>query len=137
MSSYVICKLDFEYNDEIEYREGTGGIPERVFSDQEEAEKELSKLNAKYFDGLDIGTYCYGLSEILNYNKLQPFGRDDEEPVLEAAIAEIIGRPFKFSENRTRDWGSGQELPRGLSVEQLEAIADLFTLKFYELYKVD
>lgn len=55
MRYYIIQRLGWEYNDEIYYvSEVGGGTPKKVYTDEEKAQNECDKLNAKYLSGLEI-----------------------------------------------------------------------------------
>ncbi len=85
---YIVQRLGWQYNDEINYRsEDAGGKPERVFTDRKKAETLADELNAKEFSECNLGSYGYGMSEIIDdefwnvYNKLfgTSLSSDDDE----------------------------------------------------------
>lgn len=57
---YVVCNVNYEYNDEVYYPpESGGGTPQLVFGNKQEAKDKALLLNAQQFKGLTPGHYGY------------------------------------------------------------------------------
>jgi len=122
--AYVVIERGYEYNDEIYHQPETDddcGKPEHVYFDQKKALDVAQKLNSKFFSGLRLCEYCYGIDEILV---------DEDEETCQK-LSEIIGKPL------TKDELEEFEVPENLTEKQLEEISKLFNLEFYSVVAVD
>lgn len=64
---YVVGKIGYEYNDEIYYKGGSGGIePVTVYTSKERATAEAQKANLEQFLKEDFMAYCYDVEDIFN-----------------------------------------------------------------------
>lgn len=120
---FVVMKTGYEYNDEYYTQHDEGqGKPHKVYKNKKKAIADAKVLNAKEFDGLDVSSYGYDLEDVSNLA---------EEDFMEE-WKQITGHecPFDFE-------GGGGEIPLGLPQDQLEKIAELFSLKFYYIEEVD
>lgn len=72
---YVVMRLNYEFNDEVNYRpDGGGGDPIKVFTDRKLAEFYVNKLDLKEYrwllsDGDSFLGYSYDGLDGLNYGK--------------------------------------------------------------------
>jgi hypothetical protein len=117
MKYYIVQKVGYEYNDEVNYRpECDGGTPEKVFSSALKAEKYADKLNLEELSGCQIRGYGYSDREVVEdgffdvYNEL-------------------------FNDNLTEiDWDF--QLPK-LTKDQYNQLKDYIKVKFYEVVECE
>jgi hypothetical protein len=121
---YVVMERGAEYNDEI-MRPNHEGEPKWIFLDRAEAENAAAERNALWYRWNNILDYCYDLKDVTPY----------PAPELARRISEILGRTYDLANGGepTYDY-SDQPLVEGpVTDEQMRKIADLFTLKFFDV----
>lgn len=119
MSKYVVCKKDFEYNDEIFYSHTRGGVPLKLYDTEEEAEAEATRRTVKALkEGKEnLAEYCYGPEDIIGSTGLS---------ILEDAG--VLTKANRYC----HVWDFSQ-----LDDKTLEDFVSHLKLQFYEVYRVE
>ena len=123
-TAFVIQKIGWQYNDEVYFREGDEGTPERVFINKDRAKDHCRHKNIEALRKWGyLGIFGYSIGDIS--------GDNSKEDVQEQ-LKEITGETYNID-----DWDE-MVLPDGLNDEQIQKILDLLpSLRFYELVEVE
>jgi hypothetical protein len=131
---YVLMETGFEYNDENYFRhDGSGGHPEKVFTDKERAEEAAFQKGLEFFKRLvasgEIKDYGYGLEDILVSDVLE-----DDLLYEEGMFMSVFGMTAE-------DWWSSlydrNETKVVATDEQWKKLYNCFSLNFYEVVAVE
>lgn len=120
---FIVMETCYSYNDETYYCEDESGLPKRVFETRQEAEDEAGRLQTdKILEQINsncpnLAHYCYELYEITK--------EDHDFESLSKAIKDICGRDLNGN-----DYELGLDV-EGLTEDQRNRIADLFSLSFF------
>jgi hypothetical protein len=134
---YVLMHEGWEYNDEVFFRaESGGGTPHSFFTKEEEAQSECDKRNLKDFKSLwetgEIREYCYGIDELIHYNK-----REDKEKL--RALDKICEKIFDKDFNEIGEsFNDGEDLKiLSESDEDWKELMSHLTLNFWDVVAVE
>ena len=119
MTYYIVQRVGYEYNDEVNSRgESEGGTPEKVFQSKEAAIAHCDVLNAKELSGLNLMEYGYSTDKVCrNFEKL----------------SEIL---VEFGQDAPSEDNYKLILPK-LTVEQYKKIKPYILVSLYEVVKCD
>ena len=114
MGSYVICRTEYQYNDEnYEQGESLGGLPICICASEAAAENEMKSLLIEFYR--NVGDLCYYSVE---------FYEDDRK-----RFNELTGQATPED-----DWVLN--IPKNLSDEAYLALAELCKLEPYSIHEV-
>jgi hypothetical protein len=119
-SKWVVCRIGYEYDDQIEQKLDCSS-PSRIYDSREEADKAAKEMTALQYDDLDPGAYGYSISDISYY---------EEDELVERL------RGLNALETPKHRWRSNYKIKRGLTPEVLREVAKLFSIEFFEVVEV-
>jgi hypothetical protein len=126
--AYVVIERGSEYNDEI-YSPQLVGDPRTIFLDEAVAERVAARRNADWYRDNNILDYCYSLDQVTDLSAAE----------LSSKIAAILGRDYQLPNSGESTWARADDplITGPVTDEQMQRVADLFTLKFYYVVETE
>ena len=118
---YVVCKIGYEYNDEIYYAPETDtAVPVKAYRSKEKADAEANKLNLKEFRDIEIEGYSYDLEGLFPTDYIRG------KSIINVDISE-----YDF-----HDKEDVAEFIAKANDEELTKLVALMDIKFYEVREI-
>lgn len=134
MSVYVVCSIDYDYNDEYYYTNGEdSGSPIKVFTDRERAEDECERKNVEEF----FRSYNWNNSGCVNpieYSDEGWYGLDVDYDDLRVNLTTLIGHANWVDEYSLQ---IPKDEVENLTDHQKKEIVRLCNLHFYKVVEVE
>jgi len=126
--AYVIFERSAAYNDEI-YSPQKAGEPSTIYLDEATARKVAAERNTEWYRNNNILDYCDNLNQVTNLSAAELFEK----------IAAIVGREHELPNGGFPTFARTEDplIPGTVTDEQMQQIADLFTLKFYYVVETE
>lgn len=142
---YVLMEEGWDYNDEIRFTpECGGGMPRKVFEDQEKAQAECDARNIKELKSLfasgEIREYCYGFDDLIPYRSKH---NEEHRAKLDTVCTKLFGVDWEQLSDITDNYRHYDREDQKLIIKESSTDADwlellgCINLNFWEVVTVE